>query len=111
VDTGYSQEEPKSKVVPCGWAVAASGNSRDAIRYIFGKLEEDWVTPENVQNRVTDFLDECRRVRKIDVKSIVVAAHEGKVEAYLVETSEFGAFATRIDTPFRCEGERTEGGG
>jgi len=68
---------------------------------------ENNITAENVQNRAADFLDECSRVQKIDVKCIVVAACESNVRVYLVETSEFGAFSSPIDTLFRCIGERT----
>jgi hypothetical protein len=108
-ESGFSQEEGKCEAYQEGWAVAGAGNSGTAIQKLFADLHRG-VTAQNVEIKVTEKLAEYVRTlkdTKLEVKIIVLAARNGRVDASIVQTSDLGTFSSSITAPYQCLGELT----
>ncbi len=104
--SGFGQEEAKCEISEDGWAVAGSGNNGSVILKLFADLK-DGISVKNVEQSVTDRLNEYLQSIKFSAECIVIAARNETVDALIVQASDVGAFPSQITAPFRCIGEMT----
>jgi len=104
-DSGFGDEEAKSRVFISGCAVAGAGNA-DPILALFNELEEGELRA-GATAAVTRILEKYRIIdKRIYVECIVLARQNDTVEATLVRTSKESdrIIHSPINSPSKCVG-------
>jgi hypothetical protein len=98
-----TQEEQKSKVFAAGYAVGGAGDA-SAVKSLLTRFEERQVSAADAVRFAKEQLEVWNQSSKIGVSCIILVVQNGRVEASVVETSDFATSLNPIDSPFRCAG-------